>query len=137
MRTVTFGLSNSVSLNKDTMLVTTGKIDTINDYTKNQTSAYLLRTSEVWRVYLQSNDPSYTLDNLAYARLLIGTDTVAIDTLPQGSTDLNFILTKKDVTQFMKDTSFTASLQCNFLSAPKNPTTLTCGMTVIYTALAQ
>ena len=35
----------------------------------------------------------------------------------------------------MKDTSFTATLQCHLISAPANPTTITCGMTIVHTAL--
>ncbi|HET6399980.1 MAG TPA: hypothetical protein VFH95_01140 [Candidatus Kapabacteria bacterium] len=134
-RSANFGLPNTENLNQDINLVATGSIDT-NDYIKNSSSAYLLRTSEVWRVYLQSNDPNYTLDQLTYARILIGSDTIAFDSIPQGTVDTNFTLTKADITKYMRDTSFTATLQCRLASAPANPTTITCGMTIVHTAIA-
>jgi hypothetical protein len=92
----------------------------------------------VWQLSLQSSDPSFTLDHLSYARMLIGTDTVAFDTLPPQSTiDTTLVLTKTDITQFMRDTSFTASLLCRLKSVPENPITITCNMTVIYTSADQ
>jgi hypothetical protein len=134
-RSVNFSLSNTAGIGKDTSLIVTASIDT-NEYVKNLSSAYLLRTSEVWRLSLQSNDPNYTLDQLSYARILIGSDTIAFDSIPPQSTvDTNFILTKVDITKYMRDTSFTAQLQCKLLSAPANPTTITCGMTIVHTAL--
>ena len=124
-------------MNKDIILIAHGSIDT-NDYIKNGSSAYLLRTSEVWQLSLQSSDPNFTLDQLGYARILIGTDTVAFDTLPpQSALDTNLVPTKVDITKFMKDTSFTASLECHLLSVPVNPVTITCGMTVVHTSISQ
>ena len=134
---VIFSISNTASAKKDTTFTAIGKIDTTS-YIKNGSSAYLLRTSEVWQLSLQSSDPSFTLDQLGYARVLIGTDTVAFDTLPpQATLDTNLVLTKDDITKYMKDTSFTASLQCHLLSAPVNPVTITCGMTVVHTSISQ
>ena len=134
-RSVNFPLSNVASTGKDTSLTVTRSIDT-NDYVKNTSSAYLLRTSEVWRLSLQSNDPSYTLDQLGYARILIGSDTIAFDSMtPPSTVDTNFILTRVDITKYMRDTSFAATLQCKLAKAPSNPTTITCGMTIVHTAL--
>ncbi|HEX5316469.1 MAG TPA: hypothetical protein VFX22_07460 [Candidatus Kapabacteria bacterium] len=134
-RSVHFSLSNAENLNQNISILTNGSIDT-NDYVKNTSSAYLLRTSEVWRVYLQSNDPNYTLDQLTYARILIGSDTIAFDSMtPPSTIDTNFILTKADITKYMRDTSFTATLECNLQRAPATPTTITCGLTIVHTAL--
>lgn len=134
-RSVNFSLSNTASINKDTTLTVTGSIDT-NIYVKNTSSSYLLRTSEVWRLSLRSNNPNYTLDQLTYARVLIGVDTIAFDSIPPQSTvDTNLTMTKADITNYMRDTSFTATLQCKLASVPANPTTITCGMTIVHTAL--
>ncbi|MFI5202234.1 MAG: hypothetical protein ACHQNE_07590, partial [Candidatus Kapaibacterium sp.] len=136
-RSVNFSLSSTENLNQDISLSASSSIDT-NDYIRNESSGYLLRTSEVWRLYLQSNDPSYTLDQLAYARILIGTDTIAFDSIPpQSIVDTSLTVTKVDITKYMRDTSFTAILQCRLKSAPANPTTITCGMTIIHTAVAR
>jgi hypothetical protein len=136
-QSVDFTISNTASLGIDTSLTATGSIDT-NDYIKNGSSAYLLHTSEVWQLSLQSSDPSFTLDQLGDARVLIGTDTIAFDTLPpQATLDTTLILTKTDITPFMKDTSFTASLRCHLHSVPENPVIITCNMTVIYTSADQ
>lgn len=136
-QTVSFAISNSAGTASDTTLTAIGKIDTL-DYIKNGSSAYLLHTSEVWQLQLESSDPSFTLDQLGYAQVLIGTDTVAFDTLPpQSILDTTLVLTKKDVTPFMRDTSFIASLKCFLKSAPMNPVTITCSMTVIYTSAYQ
>src|SRR5581483_2286139 len=128
-RSVDFPISNTLSLNQDIRIAAHGSNDT-NDYIKNGSAAYLLRTSEVWRVSLQTSDPNFTLDQLSYARILIGSDTVAFDSIPQGTIDTSFVLTKADITPSMKDTSFTATLQCKLQSLPADPTTLTCGMTI-------
>ncbi|HZK76273.1 MAG TPA: hypothetical protein VFD13_05125 [Candidatus Kapabacteria bacterium] len=134
-RSVNFPLSNTENIGQDIGITATGSIDT-NEYVKNTSSAYLLRTSEVWRLSLQSNDPNYTLDKLGYAHILIGSDTIAFDSMtPPSTIDTNFILTKVDITKYMRDTSFTATLQCRPQSAPANPTTITCGMTIVHTAL--
>ena len=133
---VDFTISNTASLNIDTTFIATGKIDT-SDYVTNGSSAYLLHTSEVWRLSLQSSDPSFTLDQLSYARVLIGADTIAFDTLPPQSTlDTTLILTKTDITQYMKDTTFTATLGCKLKSVPETPVTISCSMTVIHTAVS-
>jgi hypothetical protein len=133
---VYFIISNTASTNKDTTLTAIGSIDT-DDYIKNGSSAYLLHTSEVWQISLQSSDPSFTLDQLSYARVLIGKDTIAFDTLPpQATLDTNLILTKTDITPYMKDTSFTASLGCKLKSVGETPVTITCSMTVIHTAVS-
>ncbi len=133
---VDFIISNTASLGKDTTITASGSIDT-NDYIKNGSSAYLLHTSEVWQLSLESSDPSFTLDQLSYARVLIGTDTVAFDTLPPQSTlDTNLILTKTDITPYMKDTSFTATLGCKLRSVGETPFTITCSLTVIHTAVS-
>ncbi len=133
---VDFTISNTASTGKDTTLIASGKIDTGN-YVTNGSSAYLLHTSEVWQLSLQSNDPSFTLDQLGYARILIGADTVAFDTLPPQSTlDTTLVLTKTDITQYMKDTSFTATLGCKLKSVGENPVTISCSMTVIHTAVS-
>ncbi len=133
-RSVNFPLSNTATLYKDTAITVTGPIDT-NDYVKNSSSAYLLKTSEVWRIALQSNDPNYTLDQLGHALILIGADTVGLDTLPQGTVDTNFILTNVDITKYMRDTAFTATLECQLQGVPASPTTITCDLTIVYTAL--
>jgi hypothetical protein len=136
-QTVSFSLSNTASTNKDTTLIAVGKIDTMN-YVRDSSSAYLLHTAEVWQLSLQSSDPSFTLDQLSYVRVLIGADTVAFDTLPpQSAIDTTLVLTKTDITQYMRDTSFTASLLCHLKSVPENPVTITCNMTVIYTSADQ
>jgi hypothetical protein len=133
---VDFTISNTASIGIDTTLIATGKIDT-SDYVTNGSSAYLLHTSEVWQLSLQSSDPGFTLDQLTYARVLIGTDTVAFDTLPPQSTlDTMLTLTKTDITPYMKDTSFTASLGCKLKSVGETPVTITCSMTVIHTAVS-
>jgi hypothetical protein len=135
-RSVDFTLLNTAGVNKDTTLIMTGKIDTMA-YVKNGSSAYLLHTSEVLRLELQSNDPNFTLDQLGFARVLIGADTVAFDSIPMGTIDTSLTLTKTDVTKYMQDTSFTALLQCHLKSTPENPTTIVCSMTVVHTALSQ
>jgi hypothetical protein len=133
---VDFTISNAASTGKDTAITAIGKIDT-SDYVTNGSSGYLLHTSEVWQLSLQSSDPSFTLDQLSYARVLIGADTVAFDTLPPQSTlDTTLILTKTDITQYMKDTSFTATLGCKLKSVPEAPVTISCSMTVIHTAVS-
>jgi hypothetical protein len=132
-RSVPFSISNLASINTDTSLMAMASIDT-NDYVKNSSSAYLLKSAQVGRLYLSSSDPSFTFDQLSYARILIGVDTIAMDTLPQGVIDTNFVLTHTDITKYMQDTAFTATLQCSFKAVPENPVTITCGMTVIYTA---
>lgn len=131
---VDFAISNSALSGNDTTLAAIGKIDTTN-YIKNGTSGYLLQSSQVWMLELQSSDASFTLDQLGFARVLIGADTIAFDALPpQATLDTTLVLTKKDITPYMKDTSFTASLQCHLKNAPANPVTITCSMTVVYTA---
>ncbi len=135
-QSVVFSLSNTASTNKDTTLIAVGKIDTMN-YVQDSSSAYLLHTAEVWKLTLQSSN-GFTLDQLGYARILIGTDTVAFDTLPpQSAIDTTLVLTKTDITPYMRDTSFTASLLCRLKSVPENPVTITCNMTVIYTSADQ
>ncbi len=136
-RTVNFALSNFADAGKDTTLIATGSIDT-NDYTKDSSSASTLRTSEVWQLSLLSSDPNFTLDKLGSVRVLIGTDTVAIDTMPpQSILDTTLVLTKTDVAKYMRDTSYTASLECHLLKAPVSPVTITCSMTMIYTSAYQ
>ena len=132
-RSVSFSFPSAVSLNKDTSLIAIGQVDT-NAYTDSLSAGYLLKTAQVGRISIATSDPNFTLDKLGYMRILIGTDTVGIDTLPQGTTDDNFILTHADITKYMRDTSFAATLQCTVLAAPQNPVTLNCTMTVIYTA---
>jgi hypothetical protein len=132
--TVDFAISNSAVSGNDTTLAAVGKIDT-TEYIRNGTSGYLLRNSEVWKLELQSSDASFTLDQLGFARVLIGTDTIAFDALPpQATLDTTLMLTNKDITPYMRDTSFPASLQCHLKNAPANPVMITCSMTVVYTA---
>ncbi len=134
---VDFVIANSASDNNDTTLTATGSLDT-GDYVKNGSGAFLLRTSEVWRLSLASSDPSFTLDRLGVIHVLIGTDTVAFDTLPpQATLDTNLMLTKMDITKYMKDTSFPASMECHLQSVPENPVTITCSMTMIHTSIFQ
>lgn len=132
-RSVTFSIPSAADTGIDTTLIATGSTDT-SQYDKNGTTTALLRTSEVWRVALQSSDPNFTLDQLGTIHLLIGSDTVAFDTMPMGTLDTNLILTKTDITKPMSDTSFTASLECQLSSHPENPVTISCAITVIYTA---
>jgi hypothetical protein len=140
-RSVDFQVPNTVTINQDTNLIAFGKIDTVKDYDTNGTAAYLLRTSEVTRCYLHSNSEAFTLDQLVYARVLIGLDTIAfdsihvLDSMQQFPTDpFELTVTKKDITRLMQDTSYKVTLQCQFLSAPPSTTTITCGMTVTHTA---
>jgi len=140
-RSVDFQVPNTVTLNQDTSLLATGKIDTLKDYGDSGTSAYLLRTSEVTRCYLHSNNEAFTLDQLVYARVLIGSDTIAFDSIhvldsiqPNPTDPFELTVTKKDITKLMQDTSYKVTLQCKFLSVPPSTTTIICGMTVTHTA---
>jgi len=138
VRLVGFSAPNRVTINQDTNLIAVGKIDTLKDYDTAGTAAYLLRTSEIRRCYLHSNTEGFTLDKLVYARVLIGTDTVAFDSIPQFASDpFELTVSKKDITKLMQDTSFKATLQCKFRTAPASPTIITCGMTVVHTAVSK
>ena len=138
VRTVNFSIPNAARTGSDTSLIAFGKIDTVNDYDTAGTASYLLRTSEIWRCYLHSNTEGFTLDKLIYARILIGTDTVAYDSIPQFAADpFELSVTKKDITKLMRDTSFKATLQCKFLSAPASSVSITCGMTIVHTAVSK
>ena len=138
VRTVNFQVPNTADTGLDTSLITNGHIDTLNDYDTAGTASYLLRTSEIWRCYLHSNDEGFTLDQLVYARILIGNDTVAYDSIPQYAPDpFELSVTKVDITKLMQDTSFKATLQCKFLTAPTSSVGITCGMTVVYTAVSK
>ncbi len=131
-RSVQFSLSNLTPINKDTF-VATGTIDT-NAYVDSLSGSYLLKTAQVGRISLISSDPTFTLDQLGVIHILIGADTVAMDSLPQGTVDTNFTLTGIDITKYMRNTSFPATLACNLQSVPKTGVILNCGMTIIYTA---
>jgi hypothetical protein len=134
-RSINFQIPNAADTGLDTSLIAIGHIDTLNDYDTAGTRAYLLRSAEVWQCYLHSNDPGFTIDQLDYARILIGKDTIAFDLVPQGADDpFELAVTKVDITKLMQDTSYTATLQCRFNSAPTQPVSITCGMTVVYTA---
>lgn len=143
---ITFNIERSASFQVpttsagvDTSVSTIVPIDTNKDYTKaNRSAAGLLRTSEVTRVVLHSTDPNFTLDRLVYARLMIGTDTVAFDSIPTGTgTDFALPTRKVDVTAFMKDTSFVSTLGYRFLQPSTAPVTITASMTIVHTATQQ
>ena len=137
-RSVNFSIPNAADTGSDTSLIAIGYIDTLKDYNTVGTAAYLLRTSEISRCYLHSNDENFTLDQLVYARVLIGTDTVAFDSIPQFAADpFELTVTQKDITKLMQDMSYTVTLQCKFLSTPASPATITCGMTVLNTAVSK
>ena len=135
VRSVNFQIPNGAGTGLDTSLIVPGHIDTLKDYDTAGTRAYLLRTAEIWRCYLHSNTEGFSLDRLDFARVLIGSDTIAFDSIPQFAADpYELSVTKKDITKLMQDTSFKATLQCKFNTAPTSPVSITCGMTVIYTA---
>jgi len=136
VRSVNFPISNTINAGNDTSISIATSIDTLNDYGQYQTSAYLLRSSNVTRISLHSSDESFTLDNLIYARLLIGADTIAFDSIPQftGTTYVMSGLTGVDVTSYLRDTSFTTTLQFKLAKAPSNPVTITASMTIVHTS---
>ena len=135
-RSVDFPLSNVAQAGVDTAIVVTSKIDTLKDYKQQGSAAYLLHTSKVTRVYLHASDPNFTLDHLVYARVLIGADTIAFDSIPQFTPD-TFIMdvTEVDITNYMRDTSFDATLQFKLSKPPSDPVTITAGITIVHTAL--
>jgi hypothetical protein len=137
VRAVNFPISNTISGGTDTSISVATSIDTLNDYGQYQTSAYLLRSSTVTRISLHSSDESFALDNLIYARILIGADTIAFDSIPPftGATYVMSGLTGTDVTPYLRDTSFTSTLQFKLAKAPSNPVTVTATMTIVHTAL--
>lgn len=132
-RAVQFSLASTAALHTDTSLVASAPIDTAA-YVDSESSAYLITHAEVGRIYLTSSDPNFTLDALGPIAILVGADTVATDTLPQGTVDTNFTLTHADISKYMRGTVLNASLRCNLQSAPKDTVALRCGMTVIYVA---
>lgn len=132
-RSVAFALNNSAMLRRDTSLRASAPIDTAA-YVDSESSAYLITHAEVSRIYLSSSDPNYTLDAIGPIAIMIGSDTIATDSLPQGTVDTNFTLTHTDIAKYMRNTSFTATLKCNLQTAPKDTVSLNCGMTVTYVA---
>ena len=135
-RSVDFSLSNVAQAGIDTAITVAGKIDTLKDYSAQGSGAYLLHTSKVTRVYLHASDPNFTLDHLVYARVLIGTDTIAFDSIPQ-FTPATFIMdgTGIDITNYMRDTSFDATLQFKLSKSLPDSVTITAGITIVHTAL--
>jgi hypothetical protein len=133
VRTVDFPVSNIASASIDTSVVSHASIDTM-DYQRNESSAYLLHTSKVARIAIRSSDPGFTLDKLAYARVLIGSDTVGFGSGLFGIAD-TLAVTGVDITPFVRDTSFKATLQFKLGSAPQQPVTISTDMTIIHTAL--
>lgn len=132
-REASFSLPPSVTPNKDTVLLSLDTIDT-NAYDKQGTTASLLQTAEVWHLTLQSSDPNYSLDKLGAITVLVGPDTVGFDPMPSGTIDTTLTLTKTDLTKVMQGTTFTASLLCHPIKAPSNTVTITCAMTVVFSA---
>lgn len=132
-RSVTFSLSNAATLNIDTSLSASAAIDT-NAYVDSESAAYLITEAQVGSISIQLSDPNYTLDELGPIAVLIGTDTVATDTLPQGTIDTTLTLTHADISKYMRDTSFTATLDCKLQRARESPISLSCNMTIIYAA---
>ena len=138
-RSVDFIVPASSILVQELSISAIAPIDTTHDYeTEHHSEAGLLKTSRVTRLYLHSSDPVFSLDHLIYARVLIGRDTVAMDSIPQFTGD-TFLLTPTnvDVTADLKDTSLTATLQYKLRSAVATPVTITAGMTIVHTALPQ
>ena len=133
VRTVAFPISSSEMAGVDASVTVSGKIDSLNDYMKNHTHTDQLKTSVVTLINLTSSDPAYTLDHLIYARLLIGTDTIGMDSTLFTTTDA-LTVTHKDITSYMRDTSYPATLKYKLTSVPTNPVTITATMTVIHTA---
>ncbi|HEY3873980.1 MAG TPA: hypothetical protein VGM92_00755 [Candidatus Kapabacteria bacterium] len=132
-RTFTFSVPAVVTINRDTTLVSTVATDT-EAYDSNGTTTSQLQTARVWSLTLVSDDENYTLDKLGTVTVLIGGDTVAFDPMPAGTIDTTLTLTQKDITKPMQSSTFTASLVCHPSMAPPNAATITCAMTVIYSA---
>ena len=133
VRTVAFPISNTETAGIDASITVHGSIDTVNDYMKNHTHTDQLKTSQVALIQLSTSDTSYTLDHFVYARLLIGTDTIGMDSTLFGAMD-TMTVTHTDITPYMRDTTYPATLQYKLVSAPTNPITITATMTVIHTA---
>ena len=134
VRSVDFPLSDTAQAGVDASITVMGTIDTLNDYKSQGSAAYLLHTSRITRLYLHSSDPNFTLDNLVYARVLIGEQVVAMDSNLVSATD-TLSTTGVDITSYMRDTSFLATLQFKLSKAPANPVTITAGMTIVHTAI--
>jgi len=132
VRNADFVTASGISLGIDTSIVAHIKIDTNKDYATNKTAAYLLSSSRIMRFVLTSND--LLLDNLLFARVLIGTDTVADSIEIRTSSEIRLHATGKDVTKYMQGTAFDAVLQFR-LQNNANPGTINASMTVVHTAL--
>ncbi len=132
VRSVDFPVSNVATSAIDTSITIHASLDT-TEYNRDESSAYLLHTSRVARITLRSSDPGFTLDHLAYARVLIGGDTVGFGNIFVGTQD-TLAVTQVDVTPLLRDTSYSATLQFKLNSTPQQPITLTAEMTIIHTA---
>jgi hypothetical protein len=132
VRNANFVAANGVPAGVDTSIIAHISIDTNKDYATNKTAAYLLTSSRITRLVLTSNDVS--LDNLLFARVLIGADTIADSIESRTSNEIRLHTTGNDITKYMQDTAFDAVLQFR-LQNNANPGTINASMTVVHTAL--
>ncbi|MDP4199108.1 MAG: hypothetical protein Q8902_06020 [Bacteroidota bacterium] len=137
VRTVDFSIPNSIMPDKDTGISATGKIDTTKDYQLNGTAAYLLRSAKITRIQLVPSDPTLSLSNLSYARLVIGMDTVGDSMYVNDKGEYLLNTAGRDVTQHVRDTSYSATLYFSLRNPISSPATITTYLTFVNTALPQ
>jgi hypothetical protein len=135
VKSVDFPIPSGTGNTAQTEIQTTQSISPATDYGKNKTEPNLVKTAEVTRLYLHSSDPNFHLDQLVYAQVLIGADTVASDSIPAFTGDTYLMrVTNANIVKNLQDTSFTSTLRFRLKDNATQAVTVTAGMTIVYTA---